>query len=63
MRARTIKDCERDIKGIHQWVCIGVGSGGNADVYWCQVCGAVGQLRRDIPFEIHKVIVVRRVQE
>ena len=42
MRVRTIFDCERDVKGIHQWEVIGEDTGPGL-VVWCHECGAIGK--------------------
>lgn len=58
-KQRVIVDCERDVKGIHQWKHIGV------RLLWCHECGALGSFKhenwRDRGFS--GVTVIRRVQE
>lgn len=61
---RMIVDCERDVKGVHTWSCIGITSASEGDyVLWCPECGAVGVAA--VPKVSHpkEVYITNRVKE
>jgi hypothetical protein len=66
MRARTIRDCERDVKGIHQFELIG--ALGPKYAFWCSECGAIGygdhsSVKENREHGLSGFKVVSRVQE
>lgn len=60
MRKRTIQDCERDVKGIHQMKLVMLLK--NGSIYWCHACGALATENRDKK-GLAQFTVYQRVQE
>lgn len=61
MKARTIRDCERDVKGLHEFEIVGENTGGF--VYWCRKCGAIAEETEPKSGGLNKFTVTDRVQE
>lgn len=59
MKKRTILDCQRDVKGIHdmEWIC----PSDDGSMYWCHKCGAIGLDTGRGGLERFKIL--KRVQE
>ena len=58
---KTVVDCERDVKGIHNFRFVGENTGGG--VYWCQQCGAIADETNPKSTGLDRFAVIHRIQE
>lgn len=59
---KTVVDCERDVKGVHQFEFVGKDNVGGG-VYWCRKCGAVADEVRPKCTGLERFYITHRIQE